>query len=662
MADDTPDDTPQTGAETPPGDERKVTRLADRRKGQRAVPVTAATEPHLVRLAKARDFLGNECPYEPLGADGEMCWVQQASGHVRGIRPKDLSRNMMVMVCGNEKWLERKYPKFRRGKPVAGFAADTAVNQLIDACHTLGFWSQDQHVRGVGAWLGEDGDLVLHRGDHLFVKGKRAPLGRHGEFVYVPDRALPTLPLRDKLDGTATAGSDLLARLDTFQWRRGSFDAYLMFCWICAANVGGALPFRPHVWVTGEFGQGKSTLQLLLSTVFGAPGLLSVTDATAAGIWQTIQFRSVPIGCDEMEPQSEGSRAANVVNFARQASTGGHVVRGTGSHTAAEFTIRSAFCCSSIIVPPMPSQDLSRFALLDLASVGPSRARAPFDLDRLERIGAALTLRLASRFDFMVKEAIPAYRAALTGAGFPARAADMYSALFGCGAVGLHDSIEEMRVDAFIEGHQVKRILGEAVALQTPEWRRMVAHLLSSRVERMRMESVTIGELMAVAAGPLLTDLPQAVMPGILLDDKGGESLPDDNDGRASKARERLLQFGLRISRRPGPDGELIPYLLIANAHRQLAELFGGTVWRTVADAAAGGGWTQVARRAPGAIQTNGLAFRSGVVSRTVGIPLALVLELGAGPSPDAPTGTRADVGDPATPVGEDQPARRLMN
>jgi hypothetical protein len=631
------DDTPTDGPDETPDDEKKVTRLADRRNAHRAraKPVQASAEPHLVRLGKAQIVIGRDCPYEPLGHDGALVWVRQASGHVRGLTARDLSRNMIVMLCGGDTaWLGKKYPRFRNGKQVNGFAADMAVNDLIAVCNIMGFWQQDQHVRGLGAWLGDDGELVLHRGDHLIVRGHMVPLGRHGEYLYVPDRPLPVLPLRDDPDGTATAGAEILARLDTFQWQYGSFDAFLMFGWLCAAMIGGALRFRPHVWIPGELGVGKSTLQLLISTVLGRWGMVSVTDATPAGIWQSVNFRCVPIGCDEMEP-SPDNHASAMVKFARQASSGGHIVRGSASHQSAEFMIQSCFCCSSIIVPPMPSQDISRFATLNLLPRDPGNARRPFDLDRLERWGAALTLRLSRQFDFLTRDVIPELRGRLMEAGFAERSADLYSALLGAAGVALYDTLADMRWDTLLLGHQMKRLMAQVADDLTAEWRRMMDYLLSTRTDRQRAESVTIGELLDVAARPML------MTRGVLMQRSlmGEEAdLPDDDQGRASKARERLKSFGLRVAWRVEPEGARAPCLIVANSHRQLADLFAGSVWGTTADAAGGGGWAQVARRAPGAIAVKPTRFRDGVYARGTSVPLAAILP-GAGTTPQGPDG-----------------------
>jgi hypothetical protein len=54
--------------------------------------------------------------------------------------------------------------------------------------------------------------------------------------------------------------------------------------------------------------------------------------------------------------------------------------------------------------------------------------------------------------------------------------------------------------------------------------------------------------------------------------------------------------------------------------------------WRTMPESATGGGWTQAAKRAPGA--TVSKAWFRGVQSRCVNVPIALVLQPGTSPRP----------------------------
>ena len=316
---DQPTEDGEKPADQPADGGKKIADLAERRSRARA---KALELPLAVRLAKARSVLPPRCPYEPVGFDGELYYVIDSQHHLRHNRPRDLSRSMMYSLAGDTLWLNESYPRTRAGKPVYGFAAERAVDDLMNACHLMGFWSMDQQIRGRGAWRGEDGDLILHRGDHLMIRARYVAVGRHGEFVYPMRPPLLAMAPDRQPEGPHSAAAELLARLDTFMWSRGTLDSWLMLGWICAAMVGGALDFRPHSFVTGEFQAGKSTLQLLMQCVMGRLGIVSVSDTTAAAIWQAFQCDTLPAGIDEMEAEDDPQRWRALIKLVRQGVLG----------------------------------------------------------------------------------------------------------------------------------------------------------------------------------------------------------------------------------------------------------------------------------------------------------------------------------------------------
>jgi hypothetical protein len=607
----------------------KVTRLERKRSARPAPPID--TKPPDMREDKARLMLGPECPYVPLGYDETSYYVISRNQIVRQLRERDLSRNMMVSLAG-EPWLEARYPRTRKSKKgdkeVYGVAAEKAAAELMAACSVMGYWSPDDHIRGLGAWIGADGDLVLHRGDHLWVRGRVAPLGRHSEFVYVPRRPLPGLPNGPRMAPLIdAAAAELATRLDTFRWSRGTYDADLALGWICCAIIGAAIDFRPHLWITGEFGTGKTTLQTMLTALFSAAGIVSVTDASAAGLWQQMAFDSIPVGVDEIESSAELERQAAIIKLIRQASSGALILRGGANHAGAAFTVKSCFLCSSIIIPPMPSQDASRIIALELMKDPPGVRRAPFSIDKVTALGAGLTRRLADHYPRLMRDVLPAVRQQMQEDGFPARLADVHSALWATRDVAMHDEFSPARLAEWL-ARQPTVILKE-IALRdlTPEWRRCLDYLLSTRIDRLRAESDTYGDLIGRGSAKLLKPR-RVLVQHALFDETGEEIETDDGDREGTAARNRLMRQGLQIRRVIDPvSGDASVVLVVANSHRALAEIFGQSIWRTLPEAATGGGWSQVLRRAPGAQATRtAWRFRAGVQSRAVILPIETVL------------------------------------
>ena len=621
-------------SDQPPGDgPENVERLADHRRRRRPSRIRDATDDAAglaARLAKVKMLLG-DAPYEPVGFDGAHYWVLDSGQHLRSAAPRDIGGVWLDSICGSSRYLRERYPRMRNGKPVNGFVADDARRDIMLACHEMGFW-EPTNIRGAGAWRGADGDLILHRGDHLWIRGARRALGRLGEFVYIPGPPLPPLP---ELTINDRPGVALLDRLETFRFARGSFDAMLTFGEICVSIVSGALAFRPHQFIVGEINTGKTTLQLLIRVCLGANGVVDVTDATAAAIWQALKGRSIPICYDEFEAEADPKKQDRILALARQASTGAKLRRGSSGGGASEFPVVSNFICSSVIPPPFNSADASRFLVantvqLEDAQTG-KRHRPPFSLDRLAIIGAQLTRRLADRWEYLNKTVLPEISRLMGEQGYPGRITDLYGTIIGLVGVALHDDIEQMNLAGQLGSFQMQRLLKEALGQQMPEYRRCIDHMAAHRIERNRPTSQQLGELVQVAGMAMLgraASREQLTLWGFV------EDMPEDIADAGKAAQRMLSAFGLRVARvAPGNDANNV-VLQVAFNNVQLAEIFEHTRWRTSAESATGGGWIQALRRAPGATISGGVRFRAGVQSRCVQVPIAVVLQRPIAPEP----------------------------
>ncbi len=272
----------------------------------------------------------------------------------------------------------------------------------------------------------------------------------------------------------------------------------------------------------------------------------------------------------------------------------------------------------------MPSQDLSRFHVFSLLTPPNGMTSRPFNIERLQQIGAGVLRRVVDHFPRLTREVIPLFRARLQERGLPRRSADLYAALFGAADVALYDETSTKRLDKWIENHFFQEITADILADQTPEWTRCLAYMQSSRIDWRRPDSQAIGEFLSVVYHGLRNASQSQVMQGNLLDLNGQALTGGDIDGKITIAREKLLSVGLRIGVKQGARGEPPELsLLVANAHQGLAEIFRGTPWQTSSNAAGGGGWSQALRRMPGAKPSPiAVRFRDGVQSRALILPM----------------------------------------
>ncbi len=153
-----------------------------------------------------------------------------------------------------------------------------------------------RRLRGCGAWF-DDGRVILHRGDHLVVDGTRTELNDFpSRYIYEAtwasgDNGAEPLP--------ATDARHLLDLSELLSWRQ-RVNARLFSGWCFIAPVCGALAWRPHIWLTGASGTGKSwTVQHILKPVLGRGTLEAQSSTTEAGIRQAIGTNAFPDLLDE---------------------------------------------------------------------------------------------------------------------------------------------------------------------------------------------------------------------------------------------------------------------------------------------------------------------------------------------------------------------------
>jgi energy-coupling factor transporter ATP-binding protein EcfA2 len=549
-----------------------------------------------------------------LGVDGKYFQYLDCLQQLRAVdtHTRDVIRGL---YGGRSDLLERAWPRWSRSETdpkIIGWVHEDGAAAMQRACAEKGVWAARERVRGPGAWPDGQGGLILHCGDKVLLRGPKGgdDWRRPGEIGGVVYPAGPPGPRpADCDDGAGRAAADeLLAAIGTWRWRRPEVDAQIALGWTVAAMVGGALAWRPLAWVTGDRGTGKSTLLELIGALMGGEtGLVRASDASEAGIRQAVMHATLPVTLDELEAEADNRRQLAVVKLARQAASGGFVLRGGADHKGQEFRVRSCFLFSSILLPPILDQDISRIALLELDQL--PRGATPPKIDPAH--WAALGRRIRRRcWDLWPRlhETLELYRAALARAGHGARGCDQFGTLLALADLVLHGGEPDGEV---LDGWAARLAAG-AVADQTDEsdsWQRMLGHLCSQVLDVYRSGiRFTVGELIAAAA-----------------------DLPDNGTGFDwREARKHLRRIGIGIE---GTRDEA--RVEIANQHDSLSALFRDTRW-------AAGVHRQDVRRIPGAEAGTGVHTFAYVGSRFWVFPLKSIPWF-LDPAPGQPAATRPE-------------------
>jgi putative DNA primase/helicase len=261
---------------------------------------------------------------------------------------------------------------------------------------------RNEIVRGAGAWI-EKGQLVINTGNSLIINGKEEELYQSNtEYVYEKNSKMP-YSVTDPLSiDDASRIMDVVNLLDFHD----PAHAMMLAGWILLAPFGGALGWRPHVWLTGAKGAGKShIMEKIVYPMVSAYGLKALGSSSSAGIRQGLGSCSKPVMIDEAEADTIKKRETieDVLSMARQASSGAEnsadILHGTQDGSGMNWVVKSMFFFASIGPALNHSADKSRVSLLKLKTPrkNDEKIRAE-NFKKLEKAEEIITYEWAKSF------------------------------------------------------------------------------------------------------------------------------------------------------------------------------------------------------------------------------------------------------------------------
>ncbi|NIJ34326.1 hypothetical protein [Sphingomonas oligoaromativorans] len=556
-----------------------------------------------------RNMLPDGCPVVPLGTVNGVCFYLDELCQIREVKPKEHEKKTLESLFGRRSDLcETLWPRY--GKPkvnketceeepnITGWKPEEAGRQLMAACARKGLWSPAGKVRGAGAHRGDNGELILHCGDYIWTGAdKRRPWVKPGLIDGLVYPAAEAIQRPATETASAEVAREVLAMLGTWNWERGSsgdgdpgIDPMLLLGHIGASLICGWLEWRPATWITGGRGTGKSTLQKLIKQLLGN-ALISAANITEAWVRQTLKMRTIPIEIDELEAGADNRRVQAIIDLARLAASGALMGRGSSDHSAQDFTMRSSFLFSSILVPPLTPADRSRLAMLELNPLE-GGAAPKMDPARNQALGRALLRRMVEQVG-RLDDTIAVYKDWLSHHGHDARMQDQFGTLLGCADCLLFNDLPDDEMAA--------------------AWaRRLDASQLAEKAE-----DESEGDLCAkfISQSPLPASggaEPEPVSLWILKALAFGRGGGDQSLDISQRGQRRLQMAGMKLvaSWIAGDDGgqrktsEYKPdraypgglFLAVANSHEGLSKLLREQRWQ-------GGVWQQALGRLAGAVK-----------------------------------------------------------
>lgn len=368
-------------------------------------------------------------PFRLLGFDNEKFhYASRASGIITELTASEHTESNLNRIAPRDYWLANFPPARGSTKP----DYPTIVDHLIQKQFATGFFDEES-IRGVGCWI-DSGRVLYHAGDRLFIDGRETALHDYrGHFLYQRRQKRLSIDLSNPLSVPECAPFlDLCQRL---RWADGSKWWYLPG-WLVSACVGGALDWRPHAWLRGGRGTGKSWIYQNIMAAMLITAIKAQSSTTEAGLRQLLGRDALAVIFDEMESRDESSsrRIFAVLELMRQSSseTGGSIFKGSTSGVAVQYRIRSSFCFQSIAKARTQPADDSRITSMELDKPNPGDFPAIKALWKITSGDPAYCMRFLARAILnarLIRDAAAIFGVAIAHAAGNSRTGQQYGAI-----------------------------------------------------------------------------------------------------------------------------------------------------------------------------------------------------------------------------------------
>ena len=379
---------------------------------------------------------------------------------------------------------------------------------MIGQSHKIGIF-RDKFIRGRGAWIDKD-SIIVHSGNQILKDGKYIPLRSFkSKFVYEIGENLG-FEFKKKL--TAKQGHKIIDKFNWLMWER-PVNAYLIAGWCVIAPFCGVLNWRPHIWLTGPAGSGKShVLDRMVKPLLGDAAIVVQGKTTEPGIRGILQSDARPVLFDEsdVDTQNDKERVQAIVSTVRSSSysEGGEVAKGTQTGMSRSFSLRACFALSSIGVHLNQQSDRSRFTIFSLLSFEKFKSDedfAKFDLEWSEMVTPDFVKSLHTRtLDLLpvILENIKTFSNAASHVIGNRRIGDQIGGMLA-GAYSL-SSRNTITYDDAVKWMNDRDWTDEKGMDQTTDENQLFAHIMGSMLKlefEGRMVERTVGELIEFAKG-----------------------------------------------------------------------------------------------------------------------------------------------------------------
>jgi putative DNA primase/helicase len=528
-------------------------------------------------------------PYRSLGHDhGNYFFYPKGSSQVLAIHGGALSRKTLLMIAPLDHW-EMEYPGQK------GIQWDLAVNNLMRECEARGVFSSAR-IRGRGVWM-DAGKTVVHLGGTLLCDHRQYGLDDlQTRFIY-ETRPATSEPSADYL--SAEEAGRFLKICELLRWENKSTGA-LFAGWAFLAPICGILDWRPHAWVTGAAGAGKSwVLNKLLNPMLGENVVYALGGSTSVGIVQELGSDALPVVIEEAEGDNikQKQYIEDMLTIARQSSseTGASIFKGTISGKSINYSLKSMFMFNSISVGLRHHADESRVTVMSLSEdIRADRVAKFEELSRVtyETITKDYCNRMRSRAIKLIpiiKQNVAVFASVASTILGSQRLGDQLGTLLaGAYAIQSDDLVDKFTAESFA----LEMKLSEVTTVKERKDEETCLSVILQSVHKMQDRyaktiDCSLGEVLSVICEGKL-----------------------DSPFGYEECNKQLLMLGIKNV------GDTVVFSCNSEA---IKRILSGTPWSN--------NYSRMLKRIPHAETTNPMRFGPGVKDRGISIPIAFIFK-----------------------------------
>lgn len=308
------------------------------------------------------------------------------------------------------------WPKFNEKTGEVSVNVPYAVDALMKVSLERGRFSLSA-VRGSGCWPGDNpGELVINGSDGVYLlKPDEQPIALlpcdpSRNSLYVSRPVAPVVVGEDV--ATAADIMNLVRFFQSWAWVRPRTDPLLLTGWVMLQAVLGAVQQRPHAFLTGESGAGKTTLVDILRSLLRGSLIYSEAggESSTAGVRQRMSPDAITLILDEFEPDKRAARTGvqsnvegifGILRTAYSAHADGAddadgALKGTADGKRGQV-FRSIFSClmAGIQLSTLEQADRNRLMVFELLKI---HGGAKPSLPGAEHLGSSMRRLMWSRW------------------------------------------------------------------------------------------------------------------------------------------------------------------------------------------------------------------------------------------------------------------------